>query len=207
MAQQPPGGYPPQQPPGGYPPQPPGGSPGQPPPGAYGQPAYPQAYRPPRPGSVTAAGVLLIILGAFAALGGIFVVIGGIAGGQILSQFGGQFANVSGAATAIGVVAGLLMLTYAVFKIISGAKVFALRNGWRITGIVLSAIAVVGWLLILIGSFQGQETSSLDPTTFEFTTVSTGPNIGGIIFALIFLSANAITIVLLARSGEAFRRT
>jgi hypothetical protein len=202
MGQQPPGGYPPAQPPGGYPPQQPSGGP--PPPDAYGQPAT--GYRPARPGSVTAAGVLLIILGAFAALAGIFVIIGGIAGGQVLSNFGGQFAGLSGAATAIGIIAGLLALTYAVFKIISGAKVFALRNGWRIAGIVLSAIAVVGWILMLIGSFQGQETGSIDPTTFEFTTVSTGPSIGGIILSLIFLSANVITIVLLARSGEAFRR-
>jgi hypothetical protein len=196
MGQQPPGGYPPQQPP----------SAPAPPPGAYGQPAEYGGYRPARPGSVTAAGVLLIILGAFAGLGGIFAIIGGVAGGQILSDFGGQFADFAGATAVIGIVIGLLVITYAVFKIISGVKVFALRNGWRIAGIVLCAIAALGWVIVLIGSFSGRETASIDPTTFEITTASAGPDIGGIIFSLLFLGANAVTLILLARAGEAFRR-
>jgi hypothetical protein len=192
MAQQPPGGYPPPpsmpQQPAGYPSQPGG---------------YPTGRRP---GSVTAAGVLLIILGAFAGLGGIFAIIGGVAGGQVLSDFGGQFSDFAGVTAAIGIVVGLLVITYAVFKIMAGVKVFALRNGWRIAGIVLSSIAALGWVIVLIGSFAGGETTSINPTTFEIETVSAGPDLGGIIFALLFLGANVVTLLLLARSGEAFRR-
>lgn len=162
-----------------------------------------------RPGSVTAAGILLIILGAFAAIGGLLALAGGafLASGDFGDQFGGQFGDVFQAAGGVAVVVGILVIAYAVFKIIAGAKVLALRNGWRITGIVLCAVAMVGWLLMLIGSFQGTEQAGIDPNTFEFTTVSTGPSIGGIIFALVFLAANTYTLILLARAGSAFHRT
>jgi hypothetical protein len=186
--------------------------PSYPPPPAQGPPApgYPapgyQAGRPARPGSVTAAGVLLIILGSFAALGGIFVMIG--AAFLATADFG-ELApgfDVFGAAAGIAVVLGIVVLVYATFKIISGAKVLALRNGWRIAGIVLCAVAIVGWILSLISAFQGGESGQFDPNTLEFTTVSTGPNIGGIVLSAILLATNIITLVLLARSGEAFRR-
>jgi hypothetical protein len=190
MAQQPPGGYPP--PPTGY--------------------AVPAAA-PRRPGSVTTAGVFLIILGALAGLGGIFMTLGAAFlatadfGEQFGEQFGQQFGDLFQAAAGVAVVLGILVIVYAVFKIISGAKVLALRNGWRVAGIVLCAIAAVGWVLSLISSFAGGQQQSFDPTTFEVTTVSAGPNIGGIILSLLFLGANVVTLVLLARAGHAFRRT
>jgi hypothetical protein len=206
MAQQPPGGYPP-QPPSGPPQQPPGGPPAQPAPGAYGQPAYPSTYRPTRPGGVTAAGVLLIILGSLAGLGGILFGLGGAL--LTTANFGAEFGplgDISGAAGGILLGIAVVVIVYAVFKIIAGAKVLALRNGWRITGIVLCAVAIVGWILSLIGGFQGTE-QILDPTTFEVSTVSAGPNVANIALAAIFLIANVVTLVLLARSGSSFRRT
>lgn len=157
-----------------------------------------------RTGGVTTAGVLLIILGAFAAIGGLILLVGGafLASGDFAEQFGAGFGDLLSAAAGVAVVFGLLAIVYAVFKIISGAKVLGLRNGWRIVGIVLCAVAIVGWIIVLVGSFQGQET--LDPTTFELTT--TGPSIGGIIFALAFLAANTATLILLAKEGPNFRR-
>ena len=195
MAQQPPAGPP--QPPGGYPPQPPSGG--------YSQPAYPIApARPARPGSVTAAGVLLIVLGAFAAIGGAVVILGVVVGARVLQDLGGEFADVAGTATAIGVIVGVAVIVYAVFKIIAGARVIGLRNGWRITGIVLCAVAMVGWLVSLIGAFQGQNE---DFAQFGVdVSVPTGPNIGGIILSAVFLAANLLTLILLARAGSAFRR-
>lgn len=187
-----------QQPPGGYPPPPTG---------------YAVAAGPRRPGSVTTAGIFLIILGSLAGLGGIFMTLGAALlatadfGEQFGEQFGAQFGDLFQAAAGVAVVLGILVIVYAVFKIISGAKVLALRNGWRVTGIVLCAIAIVGWILSLISSFAGGQQQSLDPTTFEITTVSAGPNIGGIIFSLLFLGANVVTLVLLARAGSVFRRT
>jgi hypothetical protein len=202
MVQQPPGGYPPQQPPG-PPQQPPGGPLGQPAPGAYGQPAYPSTYRPARPGSVTAAGVLLIVLGSFAGLGGILFGLGGalLTGANFAADLG-PFGDIGRAAGGIFIGIAVVVIVYAVFKIIAGAKVLGLRNGWRITGMVLCAVAIIGWIVSIIGAFQEQQT--LDPTTFEVTT--TGPNIGGIILPVIFLIANVVTLVLLARAGQAFRR-
>lgn len=182
-------------------------------------PSYPPppagAVRSPgagRPGAVTAAGVMLIILGALAALGGILFVLGGAflasadVGEQFADQFGGQFVDLVGAATGILIVLGLLAVVYAVFKIIAGAKVFGLSNGWRITGIVLCAVAIVGWIFSLIGAITGGEEARFEPGSLDFTTVSTGPSIGGIVVAILFLAANITTLVLLARTGSAFRR-
>lgn len=175
-------------------------------------PPPPPGTTPMRPGSVTAAGVLLIILGAFAAIGGVLFLVGGafLAGGdvgeQFEEQFGSGFGDVFEAAAGVLIVVAILVIAYAIFKIIAGAKVLGLRNGWRITGIVLSAVAMLGWVIVLIGSFQGSEQVGVDPTTLELTTVSAGPNIGGIIFSLVFLAANTITLILLARAGSAFPR-
>jgi hypothetical protein len=189
---QPPGGYQPPGPPGAPPPAgPPGGPPPPPssyPPSAY-QPGYPAATRP---GSVTAAAVLLIILGAVTAIGGIFIMVGG---GALAGTFGGLGGVI--------IVVGVLALTFAVFEIISGIKILGLSPGWRIAGIVLCAIGAVFSLISLIGSFSGGE-AQFDPETLEFSTG--GPNIGGIIFNLLFLAAYVVVIVLLARSSQAFAR-
>jgi hypothetical protein len=173
-----------QQPPGSYPP------PGPPPP--------PSAYPPPtgyqtagtRPGGVTTAAVLLIILGALTAIGGLFVMIGG---GALAGTFGGLGGVV--------IVVGVLVLAYAVFEIIAGIKVLGLSSGWRIAGIILAAIGAVFSVISLIGSFSGQ--NQLDPDTFEITS---GPNVGGIIFNLIFLTMYVLVVVLLARNSRAFTR-
>jgi hypothetical protein len=186
---QPPGGY---QPPGAPPPAgPPGGPP--PPPSAYPPPAYqPGSPATSRPGGVTAAAVLLIILGALTAIGGIFVMVGG---GALAGTFGGLGGVI--------IVVGVLALAFAVFEIISGIKILGLNPGWRIAGIVLAAIGAVFSLISLIGSFSSGE-AQFDPDTFEFS--SGGPNIGGIIFNLIFLAAYVVVIVLLARNSRAFVR-
>jgi hypothetical protein len=180
------------------------------------QPAsYPPATPPPppgtapmRPGSVTAAGVLLIVLGSFAAIGGLLMIAGGafLASGEFTEQFGGGFGDLFQAAAGFAVIAGVLAVAYAVFKIISGAKVLALRNGWRIAGIVFCAVAMVGWLIVLIGSFRGREETTFDVGTGEFITAAGGADIGGIIFSLAFLAANTVTLILLARAGRAFPR-
>jgi hypothetical protein len=151
---------------------------------------------------------MLIILGALAAIGGLLFVLGGafLASADFGERFGGQFGDLFGAATGVLIVLGVLAVVYAVFKIIAGAKVFGLSNGWRIAGIVLCAVAIVGWIFSLIGAITGGEEAQFEPGTLDFTTVSTGPNIGGIIVAILFLAANVTTLVLLARNGSAFRR-
>jgi hypothetical protein len=195
-----------QQPPGGYPPPP------QATPAGAGYPSggYPVAG-PLRPGGVTAAGVLLIILGSLAALGGLLFILGGAllasagVNEQIEDQLGPQFGGLFSAAAGVIIVVGVVAIVYAIFKIIAGAKVLSLRSGWRIAGIVLCALACVGWVISLIGAITGSE-EQFNFGTSEFSTVATGPSIGGIIIALLFLAGNVITIVLLARNGQAYRR-
>jgi len=99
------------------------------------------------------------------------------------------------------IVVGVLVLAYAVFEIIAGIKVLGLSSGWRIAGIILAAIGAVFSVISLIGSFSGQD--QLDPDTFEITS---GPNVGGIIFNLIFLTMYVLVVVLLARNSRAFTR-
>jgi hypothetical protein len=196
-----------QQPPGGYPPPPPATPAGA----GYPSGGYPVAG-PVRPGGVTAAGVLLIILGSLAALGGLLFILGGAllasagVNEQIEDQLGPQFGGLFSAAAGVIIVVGVVAIVYAIFKIIAGAKVLSLRNGWRVAGIVLCALACVGWVISLIGAITGSEQAQFDIGTSEFSTVATGPSIGGIIVALLFLAGNVITIVLLARNGQAYRR-
>ncbi|HEV3474113.1 MAG TPA: hypothetical protein VG602_01950 [Actinomycetota bacterium] len=160
-----------------------------PPPPAYGRPAG------ARPAPVTTSAVLLIVLGSLYALFGVLIVVGGGA----LADFIGGFAGVA-------IALGLVVVAFGVLDIVAGVKVLGLSSGWRIGGIVLSAIGALFALIGTIGSFSGQETATLDPETFQVVTESAGPNIGGIIFGLLFLAANVIALVLLARNGRAFVR-
>jgi hypothetical protein len=199
MAQQPPGG--------GYPPPPPGTPAG----GGYPSGGYPVPGAA-RPGGITAAGILLIILGSLAAVGGLLFILGGAllasagVSQEIEDQLGPQFGGLFSAAAGVIIIVGVVAIVYAVFKIIAGAKVLSLRNGWRIAGIVLCALACVGWVISLIGAITGSEEAQFEFGTSEFSTVATGPNIGGIIIAALFLAGNVITIVLLSRNGQAYRR-
>jgi hypothetical protein len=145
-----------------------------------------------RPGGLTAAAIVLIILGALYAIFGVLAMIGG---GAVAGQFGG----IGGAVILIGVI----VLAFGVMDIISGAKILGLSSGWRIAGIVLASIGALFALLGTLGGFTGGG-QELDPQTFE--VVSSGPNIGAIIFGLLFLAANVFVIVQLARNGRYFVR-
>jgi amino acid transporter len=161
-----------------------------PPPPAYGRPGS------GRPGAVTAAAVMLIILGALYALLGVLVVVAG-----------GALADVFGAGGAVAIVIGLVVVAFGVLDIISGVKVLALSSGWRIGGIVLTAIGGLFALIGTISSFSGtEEFQGFDPETFQPITESTGPAIGSIIFGLLFVAANLTTLILLARNGRSFVR-
>jgi len=162
----------------------------------------PVAYqgRPPRPGSVTAASVLLIILAVLP----ILVAILAFAGAAVFHRANGRiedsaFSNFLDAAEGVIVVFGVVSLVYGVFKLIAGVRVLAGSNAWRITAIVFCSMAAVLWVLGLIGSINGPDDSS------SFSDVNTGPSPGGIVFSLAFLAMNIIVIVLLARAGEWFR--
>jgi len=186
-----------QQPPQ-YPPPP--GDPYSPQPWPGSQPVPYQYGAPPsatRPGSVTAAAVLLIVLSVVPMLVALALFFGASvfhrANGQFdNTQFSGLFDNIAGIAVAFGVIS----LAYGVVKLIAGVKVLSGSNAWRVTGIVFAAIATGLWTLSLIGAIGGNQNDLQD----------TGPNGPGIAFSAILLAANIVVIVLLAKAGEWFRR-
>ncbi len=191
------------------PPQQPGWSTDGPPP-AYPQPYGQPGYAPPgapaagaRPGGVTAAAVILIILGVLAAIFAIFMIVaaGALTGGVSVETEGGILDLGGAFAGAIWALA-LVALAFGVLEIIAGIKTLGLKPGsGRILGIILASLGTLFWLIGLIGSFSGSE--RLDPETFE--VVSGGPQVGGIVMALIFLGAYLTVLVLLAKNGRAFR--
>ncbi len=187
-----PQGFPPAQyPPAQYPPQ--GPYPTQPWPGPA--PA-PYAGRPVRPGSVTAASVLLIILAVPPIL---FALLAFVGAGMFHSANGRlndtPFSGLGDAVARVAVVFGIVSLAYGVAKLIAGVRSLAGRNAWRVTGIVLSSVGAAFWVLALVGAIGGNRDSFQD----------NGPNGGGIVLSLIFLAMNLVALVLLGRSGEYFR--
>ena len=160
----------------------------------------PVAYQAPprRPGSVTAASVLLIVLAVPPVLFSILAFIGA----GLFHRVDGRFTepalrDLSETVVHVIVVLGVISLAYGVTKLIAGIRVLAASNAWRITGIVLAVLASGFWLLALIGTIGGND-----------TTTATGRNNGstasGVVVSAVFLAMNVLAIVLLARSGEYF---
>ncbi len=108
------------------------------------------------------------------------------------------------ATTALGNRMSMLALAFGVLAIIAGIKSMGLKNGGgRILGIILGSLGALFWLIGLLGSLSGQE--RFDAETLEF--VETGPQLGGIVLALIMLGAYVAIVVLLAKNGRAFNRS
>lgn len=158
----------------------PGGPPGWQPQG----PPWPQQQRQ-RPGGVTFAAVLLIILGSLSLLFGLlFGLAAALIGGSDLGPLGGA------AAGALAVV-GILVIALGVVQLIAGIKVLKLSNGWRITGIVFSCIIGALIALGLVGSLAGEDQVA--------SAASIATNVA-------FLVAYFVIVILLGKNGEAFRR-
>ncbi|GAA4809808.1 hypothetical protein [Streptomyces ziwulingensis] len=163
QGQQPPGyGYPQGQQPGyGYPQQPAGqpgyGYPSAPPVQGYGGGGYPA---PPAvmPGSVRAARVMLFVLGALQALGGIALMAASawfadrfedtISSDSSLSAEDVDTATSVGTGVIIGM--GVLVLAFAVWAILTGVKIATGRGGARVSAIIYSSLVVLFSLLSLL---------------------------------------------------------
>ncbi|MBA3728524.1 MAG: hypothetical protein H0W94_04895 [Actinobacteria bacterium] len=154
-----------------------------------------------RPGGVTAAAVILIILGALACIFGLIAIIGAFAVQGLFEDFAlGGIER--GTVTGVLVVVAILLLGYGVTTLISGIKTLGLNNAWRVTGIVMASIGAAFWLLGFVGSF-----SSADEIDFETSTfTSGGPNYGSMALSLAMLALNVVVIVLLAKNGRVFTR-
>ena len=146
-------------------------------------PAQPPAMS--RPGTVTAAGITLIVLGVITMLIGLLLLVGaGLfagAAGSIpetaeMPGMGGMFGLFAGAIFVLT----LLVIGFGVLQLVSGMKVLGGRSWARVTGIV---IAIIAGVLALAGIGQGD---------------------GGVVINLAFVVANASVVYALATTGPWF---
>lgn len=141
-----------------------------------------------RPGLVTAAGVVLIVMGVLTLIIGLFAMLGaaifaGAAGslGETADAPAG-FGNMMGAFAGLIVVFVVLIVAWGILQIVAGAKAMGGRSWARITGIV---VAIIGALFALSGL--------------------TSPDAGaGIVISIAIAAAYAFVVFALATSGRWF---
>lgn len=169
----------------------PGFAPPSAPPGGSAPPSHQWSGPPPgppaRPGLVTTAAIVLIVLGVLTAIVGVFALLAASlfsSGMDIpgMEQFG------EGAAGAVGgalVVIGAVIIVFGVLQVVSGINLFSARSWARILGIVL---AVIGGLFGLLAAIPSSSANSSP------------------VFGLILLVAYAFTVWVLATTGRYFTR-
>lgn len=124
---------------------------------------YPEGYVPPpppppapvRPGSVTAAGVLLIVLGVLVGLFGLISLLAGALFPTVADtqEFRDQFGEVSSALGGLLLTMGAIVLGFGALQVVAGIFVLPGRTWARIMGLVL---AVLGILFSLVGVLPGE---------------------------------------------------
>jgi hypothetical protein len=137
--------------------------------------------RPSRPTVVTAASVILIVLGTLVSLLGIFVVLGGALIGS------GIELDVPGLTAAVGgfvAVVGAIVLAFGLIELLSGIFALLGRAWARIVAIV---IAVLGGLIALGGTF-GSGTADAS----------------GLVVNLVLLACYVFVVGAMAASGRYF---
>jgi hypothetical protein len=135
---------------------------------------------------VTAAGVMLIVLGVLISLLGLLFVLGGSLIGSVgnapdlQEQLGGIPSAFGGFVATIGVI----VVVYGIGQVATGIFVLPGKSWARIAGIIL---AVLGGLFGLLGLIPGE-----------------GQNVGGAIVSLVVLLAYAFTVWALITNGRWF---
>ncbi|MGW7434868.1 proline-rich domain-containing protein [Streptomyces sp. NPDC054849] len=193
-------GYP-QQAPQGIPPQGGYAYPQQAPQGYPGGPVgYPGAHME-MPGGVKAARVILFILGGLHILGAVLALIGSVMFAAAFSESGDSYGSSTDDVLALGgvfvVITLIVSLGFALWAILTAAKLGKGRGGVRASGIVygslLALFSGLGLLFSLIGMSAGG-----------------GTPVGGAIISLllnvIMLALGIWIIVGLAKAGDYFRR-
>jgi hypothetical protein len=110
---------------------------------------------PERPGAVTAAAVILIVLGVLVALFGVLAVLAGAIFPTVADspEIRGQFGQVSEALGGLLLAFGIIVLAYGVLEVVTGIFLLPGRAWARITGLIL---AVLGILFSLLGVLPGE---------------------------------------------------
>ncbi len=154
----------------------------------YGQAGWGAPPAPARPGTVTAAAIVLIVLGVLAAILGLFFLLGASLIGSGTQLPGLDIAGATrGALAGVLVVFGGVMIAFGILEVLSGINIFSAKGWARILAIVLSVIGGLIGVLALI--------PSRDPD------MASGP-----IFGIIVLVAYAFVIWALATTGRYFTR-
>ncbi|MFE2286901.1 hypothetical protein ACFXDJ_22365 [Streptomyces sp. NPDC059443] len=189
----------------GYPQQAPQGIPPQ---GGYAYPQAPQGYpggpggfpgaAVPMPGGVSAARVILFILGGLSALGGVLVIIGGAVFASALSGTSSTSgANPGAVAGGVFVVAGIFLIGLALWAILTAAKLSKGRGGVRASGIVYGSLQTLFALFSVLGNLVALSSTNA-PGGIAFSLV----------IAVVSLAMGVWIIVGLANSaaGAYFKR-
>jgi hypothetical protein len=111
---------------------------------------------PQRPGSVTTAAVLLIVLGVLVALFGLLSLFAGAVFPSLADspEFREQFGEMSPALGGLFLVFGGVLLAYGVIEVVTGIFLLPGRGWARITGLI---VAVLGILFSLLGVLPGED--------------------------------------------------
>lgn len=171
----------PYQPPPDNPPAPP---PPAAPPANWGGDA--PAARMARPGAVTAAGIVMIVLGVLTLLLGLLFLVGAAAIGGAANSPGlnSQIGSLGGAVGGFIAVVAAIVIAFGALQVIAGINILPGKNWARITAIVL---AVIAGLLSLPGLFARNAG-------------------GGVVISIVVIAAYAFTIWALATNGRWFAR-
>lgn len=184
-------------------------------------PAAPQpAARPRRPGWVTTAAVLMLVVGTLSALMGVVLLVMGLALGPawmelMAGQPGMETVSpeaVTGMMTGFFVIVAVISLAWAAAHVAAGVGVLAGRGWARITGIVLSVIGLLFSLLLValtLGSYGMTEQMMQDPRFRDL--YGPGYDMGAsfavsMLFILPWLIGYVIVLVVLIRNGAFFNR-
>lgn len=155
-----------------------------------------------RPGRVTAASIILIVLGALGLLIGLLVLLGGamFAGAagdpSVQAEIPGFPAGAAGALGGVIIVVAVVILAWSILEILSGAKALGGRNWARITGIVLSVLALLLFVLGLVTSLTAPAPAAVEGAE------AAGPV--GMVINLVIAAAYAFVIWAYATSGRWF---
>ncbi|MFE9930050.1 hypothetical protein [Streptomyces sp. NPDC005533] len=161
---------------------------------------YPGAPFQEMPGGAKAARVILFIIGGLQVLAGLFFIIGGAVFAAALSDSGSSSSSAEdlGAVAGIGgVVIGLVFIGFALWPILTAAKMAKGRGGVRVSGILYGSLQILFAVLGVLGNVIAL--SADEHGQSGFTVITTLPS-------LVSLALGITVVVGLAKAGDYFRR-
>jgi hypothetical protein len=188
-------------------------------------PALQPIAPPRRSGWVTTAAVVLLAAGTLSALFGLIFLILGLAGGSAFTDLmAGQpgmpedvdLEAVSSVMIGVMVVMGVITLAWAAAHVAAGVGILG-GHGWaRVTGMVVSVLGLLLFLLALVGALTSMSAASAIANDPELRAQAGGYSaeelmaatvITSVIFILPFVVGYLIALIALIRNGAFFDRS